>query len=130
WFWYYWLFTTDATDGSIQRVATSGTHTRVTVHQAGEMPSPVVLQVKFAANGARIRPMSNARMTDSVTAEVTYPVDVWFGGSRNFTADLSFGGRKIEQILLDPHRRFPDRDPSDNVWPRAVVGSREARPAP
>jgi hypothetical protein len=57
-------------------------------------------------------------MVDDVTAIVTYPVDVWFGGSRSFVAELDFGGRAIERITLDPRRRFPDRDPSDNIWPR------------
>jgi hypothetical protein len=46
-------------------------------------------------------------------------VDVWFAGSRTFAAELTFGGRAIEKITLDPGCRFPDRDPSDNVWPRA-----------
>jgi hypothetical protein len=82
------------------------------------MPSPVVLKVRFAASGPAIRPMRNARMTDSVTAIVTWPVDVWFAGNRTFAAHLMFGARKIEQITLDPHCRFPDSDPSDNVWPR------------
>ncbi len=81
------------------------------------MPSPVVLEVKFTQTGPAIRPMRNAVMTDSVTALVTYPVDVWFSGSRTFMADLDFGGRVIERITLDPARRFPDRDASDNVWP-------------
>jgi len=57
------------------------------------------------------------------TAVVTFPVDVWFPGNRRFTADLDFGGRKIEQVTLDPHCRFPDHDPSDNVWPRAAAAS-------
>jgi hypothetical protein len=117
WFWYYWLFTTEAVDGSIEKVTTAGARTTVVVRQDGEMPSPVVLAVRFAPEGARIRPMSNSVMRDSVTAVVTYPVDVWFAGSRRFTATLDFGGRKIESITLDPDGRFPDRDPSDNVWP-------------
>jgi hypothetical protein len=83
------------------------------------MPSPVVLAVRFKASGPAIRPMGNAVMQDSVTAIVTFPVDVWFAGSRTFTAELTFGGRAIEQITLDPGCRFPDRDPTDNVWPRA-----------
>jgi hypothetical protein len=62
--------------------------------------------------------MPNSRMTDSVTAVVTWPVDVWFSGSRTFQAVLDFGGRAIEKITLDPAGRFPDRDPSDNVWLR------------
>jgi hypothetical protein len=58
-------------------------------------------------------------MKDAETAIVTYPVDVWFAGSRTFDAVLDFGPRPIQRIRLDPSCRFPDRDPSDNVWPRA-----------
>jgi hypothetical protein len=118
WFWYYWLFTTEAVHGSIQQVATSGSKTTVTVRQDGAMPSPVVLEVRFAAQGKPIRPMPNSRMTDSLTAVVSWPVDVWFGGRRTFQAVLDFGGRPIEKLTLDPAGRFPDGDPSDNVWPR------------
>jgi hypothetical protein len=64
--------------------------------------------------------MANGRMSDSVTAIVTWPVDVWFSGSRTFTATLDFGGRKIEKITLDPFGRFPDRDVTHNVWPKAT----------
>ncbi len=127
WFWYYWLFTTESVDGSIQRATTmTGGRTTVTVRQDGQMPSPVVLQVKFAPTGPAIRRMANAVMTDSVTAVVTFPVDVWFAGSRTFDAVLDFGPRTIERITLDPRCRFPDRDPSDNVWPRGPSGSTPA----
>ncbi|MGE5730921.1 MAG: M1 family metallopeptidase [Gemmatimonas sp.] len=124
WFWYYWLFTTESVDGSIENVATNGTHTLVTVREAGQMPSPVVLRVVFAPSGPAIKRMTNSIVAGD-TAVVTYPVDVWFAGAKTFTADLDFGGRKVEQITLDPHCRFPDRDPSDNVWPRGA-----ATPAP
>lgn len=118
WFWHYWLFTTESVDGSIQRVATTGARTTVTVRQDGQMPSPVVLRVQFAPRGPALRRMANARLVDSATAIVTYPADVWFAGSRTFTATLDFGGRRIERITLDPECRFPDRDATDNVWPR------------
>ena len=121
WFWYYWLFTTESVDGSIQRATTTtGGRTSVLVRQDGQMPSPVVLAVRFAPTGPPVRLMRNARMTDSVTAVVSWPVDVWFAGSRTFQADLDFGARTIERITLDPFGRFPDRDPGDNVWPRAA----------
>lgn len=119
WFWYYWLFTTESVDGSIQRVTTAGTRTTVTVRQDGQMPSPIVLKVEFAQTGPVIRQMPNARMLSPTTAVLTWPVDVWFPGQRTFSASLDFGGRTIERITLDPYCRFPDRDPSDNVWPRA-----------
>ncbi len=64
-------------------------------------------------------------MKDSLTAIVTYPVDVWFAGAKTFDAVLDFGSRPIERIRLDPSCRFPDRDPSDNVWPRAATPAPE-----
>ena len=121
WFWYYWLFTTESVDGSIQSVSTEGVRTTVVVRQDGQMPSPVVLKVQFVPTGPAIRPMPNAAMLDAVTALVTYPVDVWFSGNRSFTAVLDFGGRPIERISFDPYCRFPDRNPSDNVWPREAA---------
>jgi hypothetical protein len=126
WFWYYWLFTTESTDASIQSASTIGSRTTLTIHQAGQMPSPVVLQVQFAPSGPPVKSMSNSRMIDANTALVTYPVDVWFSGSRTFQADLDFGGRAIEKITLDPGGRFPDRDARDNVWPRAARGTQPA----
>jgi len=118
WFWYYWLWTTESVDGSIASLTTAGSETTVTVRQDGQMPSPVVLEVKFTADGPPIDAMSNAEMVDDVTAIVTWPVDVWFAGSRTFEAVLDFGGRTVESVTFDPGGRFPDRDPSDNVWPR------------
>jgi hypothetical protein len=123
WFWYYWLFTTESVDGSIQNAATAGAVTTVTVRQDGQMPSPVVLKVEFAPKGAPIRQMANSVVLDSASALVTFPVEVWFNGSRTFQAKLNFGGRKIEKITLDPYGRFPDKDAKDNVWPRAPQGA-------
>jgi hypothetical protein len=117
WFWYYWLFTTESVDGSIQNVTTNGAHTIVTIRQDGQMPSPIVLKVQFAHTGAAIHAMGNSVLKGD-TAVVTYPADVWFAGSRTFKADLNFGTRKIDKITLDPHCRFPDHNVSDNVWPR------------
>jgi len=121
WFWYSWLFTTESADSRIDTVVTAGINTRVLVRQVGGMPSPVVLAVKFAPTGPAIRPMRNSTMTDGTTALVTFPVDVWFAGSRSFNANLVFGGRRIESITLDPRRRFPDRNAADNVWPRSAT---------
>jgi hypothetical protein len=118
WFWYYWLFTTESVDGSIQQVTTTGTQTTVMVRQDGGMPSPIVLRVEFSPDGAPINPLANAVMEGPNSAIVTYPADVWFPGNRTFEAKLDFGPRRIERIILDPRGRFPDRDPTDNVWSR------------
>ena len=118
WFWYYWLWTTESVDGSIAGVTSNAGKTVVTVRQDGQMPSPIVLKVQLAASGPAVKPMTNAKMVDDHTAIVTYPVDVWFIGNRTFQATLDFGGRAVESITLDPGGRFPDKDASDNVWPR------------
>jgi len=116
WFWHAWLFTTDAVHGRIERVTTAGTRTTVIVRQDGQMPSPVILRVRFADTGPAITPMPNAKVEGN-SALVTWPVDVWFDGRRAFEAVLDFGGRTITSIQLDPACRFPDRDASDNNWP-------------
>ena len=94
WFWYYWLWTTEAVDGGIADVTTAGSKTTVTVKQDGHMPSPVVLEFKLA-KGADVKPVAGAmgKMTivDDTTIRVTWPVDVWFSGARTFKATLEIG---------------------------------------
>lgn len=119
WFWYYWLWTTESVDGSIQKVSSSGSTTIVDVHQAGQMPSPIVLKVEFETGKSAIKKMKNATMLDANTAIVNLPASVWFNGNRNYKVQLQFGSRKIKKITFDPFGRFPDRDPSDNVWPKS-----------
>ena len=133
WFWYYWLWTTESVDGSIDRVTTTGDKTVVTVRQAGQMPSPVVLKVQLAAGGTPatglktraplVQPGGTVQIVDDSTAILTWPVEVWFNGSRTFEATLDLGGRAISAMTLDPSCRFPDRTPADNVWPKPVEGN-------
>ncbi|HCZ35013.1 MAG TPA: aminopeptidase [Cytophagales bacterium] len=118
WFWYYWLWTTESVNGSIKDVKSAKGKTIVTVHQAGEMPSSVVLKVEFETEGPALKKMNNAKMLDANTAVVTWPVSVWFDGKRSFEAALTFGDRKIKKITLDPYGRFPDNEVKDNVWPK------------
>src|SRR5512135_2278927 len=125
WFWYYWLFTTESVNGSIQNVRTAAGRTTVTVRQDGQMPS---LAVHFAPSGPAIRRMANAQLVDDSTAIVTWPVDVWFAGSRTFEAQLDFGPRRIERIVLDPRCRFPDHDVADNYWPRDTAPAPQTGP--
>ncbi|MAG55629.1 MAG: hypothetical protein CMJ83_04990, partial [Planctomycetes bacterium] len=70
----------------------------------------------FSTGGLRAADCRTFR--PAFTALVTWPVDVWFDGRRTFDAKLDFGGRGIKRIQFDPGRRFPDRNPKDNVWPR------------
>jgi hypothetical protein len=118
WFWYYWLWTTDSVDGAIQDVRDADGATIVTVRQDGQMPSPVLLRIEFAADGPPVQPMANSVLQADGSALATWPVDVWFDGRRTFEARLAFGARPIAKITLDPAGRFPDAVTADNVWPR------------
>ncbi len=116
WFWYYWLWTTDSVDGSLKEVSTVGSDIRIVVRQDGQMPSPIVLKVEFEEEGPLIPSMPNAMMISENSAIVSWPVDVWFDGSREIELALSFGDRVVTKITLDPDGRFPDSNPDDNVW--------------
>ncbi len=118
WFWYYWLWTTESVDGSIEDVQSSGGGTTVTVHQAGQMPSPVVLHVEFKAPAAQRENMANAVTQEDGSVIVTWPASVWFGGNRSFAAKLGFAKSNIAKITLDPGGRFPDANKQDNTWPK------------
>ena len=116
WFWYYWLWTTDSVDGSIEEVSMVGSDTRIVIRQDGQMPSPIVLKVEFEEDGPLIPSMPNAMMISENSAIVSWPVDVWFDGNREIELALSFGDRVVTKITLDPDGRFPDSNPDDNVW--------------
>ena len=102
WFWYYWLFTTESVDGSIDHVSHGNGTATVTVRQDGQMPSPVVLEATFSDGSSR---------------RYSWPVDVWFSGERTFDAEISFDASLgLSTITLDPDARFPDGNPTDNTW--------------
>ena len=122
WFWYYWLWTTESVDSAIADVTAAGTKTTITVRQDGQMPSPVILKIQLAPGLKSNKPVTNAQMVDDNTAIVTWPVDVWLNGSRTFQAVVDFG-RPITTVTFDPNCRFPDRDATDNAWPKGTLNS-------
>lgn len=69
----------------------------------------------FPMKRPSVLPRVHERQCDGA---VTWPVEVWFGGSRTFTATLDFGGRPVVGVLLDPQCRFLDQNAADTVWPR------------
>lgn len=101
WFWNAWLFTTESVDGSIERVKTAGGKTAVVVREYSQMPSLVVLRVEVAAKGGAITPMAGAKKVDSLTYDVTYPVNVWFAGAktlRRISTSAHVKSRRLHSI--------------------------------
>ncbi len=100
WFFYPWWFETGTLDQAITGVASTGNRTVVTVHDRGEIPAPSPL-VGTTASGRRV--------------ETVIPIDTWLRGVRTATAVLE-AAEPIVRIEIDPEHRFPDVDPSNNVW--------------
>jgi hypothetical protein len=121
WFWNTWLFTNESVDGALTDVTVDGGKAAFTVRQSGQMPSPIIVHLKVVAQGPALRLPAGARQVDATTIEFRQPVESWFDGRRAQRFELDLGGRTVEGLQLDPGRRFPDRDPSDNVWPRAAT---------
>ena len=102
----------------------------MTVRQAGQMPSPVVLKVQFAAPGNRSRSKTRAdgrtRRSDRrrLTAILTWPVDVWFNGNRTFEATLDFGGRADQHDHARPELPLPGSDTGGQRVAEAGGGKR------
>ncbi|MEC8651820.1 MAG: M1 family metallopeptidase [Planctomycetota bacterium] len=117
WFWYYWMWTTAAVDGSIQAVRQDGDDVVVVVRQDGDMPSPVVLEVEWKG-AVRDAGVDGGAPLGRKKLRITHPVEVWFGGARTFEA--RFEGKVVDlaKVALDPDGRFPDGAREDNVWPR------------
>ncbi|MFV0389022.1 MAG: M1 family metallopeptidase [Pyrinomonadaceae bacterium] len=116
WFWYYWLFTNDSVDGGIKSVSTVGNETTVDVHQFGQMPSPVILQVDLKEPDTKLQKLKGVNIITAKQAVFRWEENVWFDGSRDFKAKLPIKAANIEKITLDPKGRFPDSDLTDNVW--------------
>ncbi len=119
WFWNTWLFSNEAVHHALTDVRVDGGKVSLTVRQEGQMPAPVILHVTVAADGPELRLPADARLVDATTVELRWPVNQWFDGARSRLYEFDLG-RAVERIQLDPRRRFPDRNPADNVWPSAT----------
>lgn len=101
WFWYQWFFTTYTFDQAIQSARVDGDQLVLDVRDKGDLAMPVVVGVDWS-NG-----------THTV---VTYPPDLWFGGTRSLSVRIPLNGRTVKSLTLDPEGRFQDIDRSNNVW--------------
>ncbi|HKK08216.1 MAG TPA: M1 family metallopeptidase, partial [Gemmatimonadota bacterium] len=99
WFWQEWFYRTDVLDQAVTDVRAAGDSARVTVENRGGAVMPVLLRLTTA---------------DGSTREVRWPADVW-AGTRTVTRTVQAGG-PVREVELDPDRRFPDVDRSNDAW--------------
>ncbi|HSJ08840.1 MAG TPA: M1 family metallopeptidase [Longimicrobiales bacterium] len=106
WFWSPFFYETATFDQAVTSVGTSlGSATRqvtITVADHGTAPLPVLLRVTTS---------------DGAVRDVRMPVEPWLAGALTQSITLDVTG-DVVRVEVDPERRFPDVDRSDNVWTR------------
>jgi hypothetical protein len=103
WFWKEWFFTTWALDQAITDVKYADNDPSkgalITIENKGKMIMPVILKID---------------QTNSETAIIQLPVDIWMRGS---TWTFKFASNhKIDKVVLDPEKVLPDTNRKNNEW--------------
>jgi hypothetical protein len=114
WFWREWFIENPHFDQAIDGVNESHT---------GDAQTVAVLY----GNRARGVLPIHARFwfSDGSTENYDYPAEVWSTNTTHYLRTYSFRGKTVTRIELDPDKRLPDVDRSNNVW-----GGGTAAPGP
>ncbi len=114
WFWREWFIENPHFDQAIDSVS---------AQQAGDSQHVTVMY----GNRARGVLPIHARFTfsDGSTERYDYPAEVWSTNTTHYLRTYNFKGKTLSRIELDPDKRIPDLDRTNNVW-----GSPSAGPKP
>lgn len=97
WFWRGWFENNWQLDMAVTKVEGSN----VTVENRDQLVMPATLRVTF---------------DDKTTRDIRVPVETW---QQHKSFDVSVpGGRKVVRAQIDPDHAIPDRDRSNDTWPR------------
>lgn len=113
WFWREWFKENPHFDQAIDSVASSRT---------GDVQN---VTVQYANRARGVLPI-HARFTfsDGSVENYDYPAEVWSRNTVHYQRSYSFRGKTVSRIELDPDKRLPDVDRSNNVWGSAPEGPR------
>ncbi len=102
WFWRSWFYETWTLDHAIGEVRVDGRNVAIRIVDRGWAPMPVPLAITLES-GVRL--------------QRELGVDPWLDGEVVRTLEMSTPD-PVVRIEIDPERRFPDLDRTDNVWTR------------
>jgi hypothetical protein len=105
WFWREWFRENPHFDQAIDSVATSrtGDVQNVTVQYGNHARGVLPIHVRFS-------------FSDGSTENFDYPAEVWSRNTVRYQRSYAFRGKSVTRIELDPDRRLPDIDRTNNVW--------------
>jgi hypothetical protein len=98
WFWRSWYYETWILDQAIGGIRVDGDRSTVFIEDRGRVPMPVPLSI---------------RCQNGETIERTVPVDAWLAGRRQTSIEIEC---RVESVVIDPARDYPDADRSNNTW--------------
>jgi hypothetical protein len=105
WFWREWFKENPHFDQAIDSVATSrsGDAQNVTVQYGNRARGVLPIHARFW-------------FTDGSSERFDYPAEVWSRNTVHYERSYVFRGKALSRIELDPDRRLPDVDRSNNMW--------------
>jgi hypothetical protein len=112
WFWREWFKENPHFDQAIDSVgiATEGGVQNVTVQYGNHARGVLPIHARFT-------------FSDGSTENFDYPAEVWSRNTVHYQRSYAFRGKSVSRIELDPDRRLPDVDRTNNVW-GATAGPR------
>ena len=113
WFWREWFIENVHFDQAIDTAATT---------RQGDTQMAVV---QYGNRARGVLPI-HARFTfdDGSVENFDYPAEVWSTNTRRYLRTYAFRGKTLTRIELDPDKRVPDIDRTNNVWVAASPGPR------
>lgn len=106
WFWREWFIENPHFDQAIDSVVTA------TAQNGGQN-----VAVLYGNRARGVLPI-HARFTfsDGSVENFDYPAEVWSTNTTYYMRRYTFTGKTLTRIELDPDKRLPDTDRSNNVW--------------
>jgi hypothetical protein len=105
WFFREWFIENPVFDQAVDTVATQA------------RGDTTVVAVVYGNHARGVLPI-HARFTfsDGSTQNYDYPAEVWSTNSAQYLRQYEFTGKRITSIELDPDKRLPDIDRTNNSW--------------
>ena len=113
WFWREWFKENPHFDQAIDSVGSSrtGDVQTVTVEYGNRARGVLPLHARFS-------------FSDGSTENFDYPAEVWSRNTVRYRRSYTFRGKTVTRIEIDPDKRVPDVDRTNNVWGSAPSGPR------
>jgi hypothetical protein len=105
WFWREWFKENPHFDQAIDTVVTrqQGDVQNVTVQYGNRARGVLPIHARFI-------------FSDGSTESHDYPGEVWSTNTTRYLRNYSFKGKTLSRIELDPDKRLPDLDRTNNTW--------------